>query len=257
MNAKREIVVVPDVHGRTFWKDVVGITDCDIVFLGDYHDPYTKEEGINAYDSIKNFREIIEYAKGNKNVKLLYGNHDLGYTMGTRVCDVRHDYSNHDIVRGLFLMNNDLFSIAYDKIINGKRFLLTHAGVLKMWANDVSCFVENVSYNDLFVADSLNNMFNDGVFHKYMADRHFCRGGYCDAGSLVWADLREWGPGSKTDGVVQVVGHSMLVLNEPLVLAEKYGACFMDVKTCSYIDSDGNIRLLNNDKLVEEYKFKN
>ena len=49
----------------------------------------------------------------------------------------------------------------------------------------------------------------------------------------------------------------MLVLNEPLVLAEKYGACFMDVKTCSYIDSDGNIRLLNNDKLVEEYKFKN
>lgn len=43
--AKR-ILVVPDVHGRTFWKKPVNkyIDQVDrIVFLGDYLDPYRDE----------------------------------------------------------------------------------------------------------------------------------------------------------------------------------------------------------------------
>ena len=48
--AKR-ILVIPDVHGRTFWKEPVGkyINVVDrVVFLGDYLDPYPTE-GMKSY----------------------------------------------------------------------------------------------------------------------------------------------------------------------------------------------------------------
>ena len=41
----KKILVVPDVHGRTFWKEPVGrlLESVDrVVFLGDYLDPYEK-----------------------------------------------------------------------------------------------------------------------------------------------------------------------------------------------------------------------
>ena len=37
------IIVVPDVHGRTFWREVLNNTKDKIVFLGDYLDPYKYE----------------------------------------------------------------------------------------------------------------------------------------------------------------------------------------------------------------------
>lgn len=36
-----EVLIIPDVHGRPFWKDAVQrYPDTDTIFLGDYHDPY-------------------------------------------------------------------------------------------------------------------------------------------------------------------------------------------------------------------------
>ena len=49
----KRILVVPDVHGRLFWKEPVKkyINTVDrVVFLGDYLDPYEGEEGL-AEDS--------------------------------------------------------------------------------------------------------------------------------------------------------------------------------------------------------------
>ena len=44
----KRIMVIPDVHGRLFWKEPVlkylDVVD-RIVFLGDYLDPYPNEEG--------------------------------------------------------------------------------------------------------------------------------------------------------------------------------------------------------------------
>jgi len=51
-------VIVPDVHGRPFWKDAKDY-DCDIIFLGDYLDPYGFE-GINNIQALDNFKEILE-----------------------------------------------------------------------------------------------------------------------------------------------------------------------------------------------------
>ena len=71
-----EMLIVPDVHGRTFWKDVID-SNLPVVFLGDYTDPYPQEE-ISKKQTIDNFKEIIEFAKENKNrVTLLLGNHKI------------------------------------------------------------------------------------------------------------------------------------------------------------------------------------
>ena len=47
-----KIIVVPDIHGRDFWKSAVDcIDECDrVVFVGDYFDPYNFE-GISVIDA--------------------------------------------------------------------------------------------------------------------------------------------------------------------------------------------------------------
>ena len=52
------ILVIPDLHGRTFWKEPIAHKeDFDhIVFLGDYFDPY-HWESINQQDAIENFKD--------------------------------------------------------------------------------------------------------------------------------------------------------------------------------------------------------
>ena len=34
------MIIIPDIHGRDFWKEVTAIEDEEFVFLGDYVDPY-------------------------------------------------------------------------------------------------------------------------------------------------------------------------------------------------------------------------
>ena len=74
------MIIIPDVHGRTFWKEAVkGRENEEIVFLGDYIDPYgyegiTPEEGIIALEDIIKFKQDHP-----NNVHLLLGNHDAGY----------------------------------------------------------------------------------------------------------------------------------------------------------------------------------
>ena len=35
-----KILVIPDVHGRTFWKESCNNWEGKIIFLRDYQDPY-------------------------------------------------------------------------------------------------------------------------------------------------------------------------------------------------------------------------
>ena len=60
--AKR-ILVIPDIHGETFWKEPVQkyIDQVDrIVFLGDYLDPYTDDGGVCDSDEVyDNMMDIV------------------------------------------------------------------------------------------------------------------------------------------------------------------------------------------------------
>jgi predicted phosphodiesterase len=78
----KRILVVPDVHGRLFWKEPVRkyiYTVDRVVFLGDYLDPYEGEEGL-AEDIFENMMEIVRLKRNNREkVVLLKGNHDQHY----------------------------------------------------------------------------------------------------------------------------------------------------------------------------------
>ena len=69
-----KILIVPDTHGRDFWK-VPNIEEYDkIIFLGDYLDHYP-DESTHEHD-IENFKDIIEFKKKYPDkVILLLGNH--------------------------------------------------------------------------------------------------------------------------------------------------------------------------------------
>ena len=54
-----QILVIPDVHGRTFWKEaIVKYPDLPVVFLGDYLDPYAYEN-ITQEDALAKFQRDI------------------------------------------------------------------------------------------------------------------------------------------------------------------------------------------------------
>ena len=63
-NMAKRILVVPDVHGRSFWKEPVHkyIEQVDrIVFLGDYLDPYRDEGEVISRERVyDNLMEIIQ-----------------------------------------------------------------------------------------------------------------------------------------------------------------------------------------------------
>jgi predicted phosphodiesterase len=75
-----KILVIPDVHGRSFWKEATEKYDqeCEkIIFLGDYVDPY-QDEGFTRKDAIRTLEEIIEFKLENKDkVVMLLGNHKI------------------------------------------------------------------------------------------------------------------------------------------------------------------------------------
>lgn len=76
-----KIIIVPDVHGRTFWrlaKEKINEVD-QVVFLGDYLDPYPVE-GISPKKAIEELKKIIDFKKEFlEKVILLIGNHDYHY----------------------------------------------------------------------------------------------------------------------------------------------------------------------------------
>ena len=137
----KQIIIIPDVHGREFWKPIVekhkNSKDTLIVFLGDYLDPYTTIDGISESEAVINFIDIINEAASADNIITLLGNHDLHYfpqllysTYGCR----RIESAKHEICK-IFDDNIDLFRVAYETRINGRKYLFTHAGVLPGWLN--------------------------------------------------------------------------------------------------------------------------
>ena len=90
------MIIIPDVHGRTFWKEAVkGRENEEIVFLGDYIDPYGYE-GITPEDGIIALEDIIKFKQDHpNNVHLLLGNHDAGYIQleeARNIMEIYHIY---------------------------------------------------------------------------------------------------------------------------------------------------------------------
>ena len=105
-----ELIVVPDIHCRDFWKKVLTIKDKKIIFLGDYLDPYPYE-GLSFENGINGLKQIIDFKKNNpERVTLLLGNHDFNYFWQFNWAS-RFNRRYSETIHYLFADNLNLFDI--------------------------------------------------------------------------------------------------------------------------------------------------
>lgn len=209
----RSVVVIPDVHGRDFWKNAVDSANPkeEIVFLGDYLEPYTRLEGISSDQAYGNFLEILDFAKANQGrCRLLIGNHDLACMYRTMV-SCRHDYVNEERNAAAFFDNLHLFKLAHScETEAGRQVVFSHAGILRGWFESTK--FANFAYKEWKVPDMLNEKFRRDP-EGCLDDLRRCtwlRGGDDYEGSCVWADVEEWvQPEEDAYVFFQVFGHSL------------------------------------------------
>ena len=90
-----EILILGDIHGRSFWKEPCNNWTGKIIFLGDYHDPYGEYivEAPDKVESLTNLKELVAFVLNILNfsyVICILGNHELPYFNGNGKC--RFDY---------------------------------------------------------------------------------------------------------------------------------------------------------------------
>lgn len=257
-----KLLIVPDVHGRTFWREDVywaleNTHDIKVVFLGDYVDPYGYE-GISREDAFCVLEEIIELKmKYGDRVVLLIGNHDFHYFNG-RVGGCRKDMMLMNDLKALYERNMDLFTYYYIEELGGVKYLFSHAGFLNSWlylergyigiweklGGDLSDehpvrqeiidminidLIESIDFKEVF-KDKQGRLSMDTIGHS--------RGGM-DVGSFMWADVTDHlGLDEEIKGCVQIFGHTQQE-KDPIHI----GNCYcLDCRECFYLFDDGVYR---------------
>ena len=249
----KKILIIPDVHGRDFWREpvkkVLEDTNAHIIFIGDYTDGY-HTEWKSKFDykqhAVDNFKEIIEMKKQNSDrITLLLGNHDCGYAIGDDVCSSRMDKIHQSELEEIFRENRELFQIAEECDIAGKHFIFSHAGILKGWVKSV--WGDEADDTDFNVVSRLNNAWldNDMNILSRLGDYDDYRGwdGF-QYGSPVWSDIRSWirVTPEETYGF-NIVGHTQL--SHQVVLDQ---IADLDCRKVFYIDDQGLLRSYDTDE---------
>ena len=183
----KELIIIPDVHGRIFWKEAVKDLQPNqkVIFLGDEHDPYPAE-GISLEDSINNLKEIIQFKKEHMDqVVLLWGNHAYHY-LDNILNGSRKDFQNLNEVCKLYEDNKDLYKFFHiEEREDGTTLLFSHAGVHLEWISDAP---NKINDKESFI--KLLEETNFTVYNLWKVSIY--RGGDCYKSSCIWADLREW-----------------------------------------------------------------
>lgn len=158
-------LIIPDVHGRTLWKDFIRkYDDVDrIIFLGDYFDSHLP---ISPMDQLNNFYHICNFKRtSDKEVILLTGNHDLHYWPG-----IDERYSGYQPqMRASFEFalkeNQDILQVAF---CDENDYVYSHAGISKTWLSDM-----DITHN---VVENINELFKykPYLFCLYYHDRSYC-----------------------------------------------------------------------------------
>lgn len=248
-----EILIFGDIHGRTFWKKPLEkrIDSADkVIFLGDYLDSYPDEwdDSHTRQDDIDNFLEIIDFkTKYPDKVVLLIGNHDEAYRnyIFDKECGgCRKDGRNANTIKQIFDEYGDYFKLAHEEVINGKKILFTHAGVMKSW------YERNKDTIGELTADNLNKLQETKKGEEALCEVSYYRGGMDSAGSILWSDVRErFGDGflrTRDDEDIdeydfQIFGHTRL--NGHAIITDKW-AC-VDCSVPYTIDDNGTLLPFN------------
>lgn len=196
-----EVLIIPDLHGRDFWKESCKNWKDTIVFLGDYHDPYgeyVKGEP-NKEDSLYNLRELVGFVEQRElehpySTICLLGNHDEAYYTGNLKC--RYDYRNAEEIKQLFKRLH--LQVTYElwdaNTEPTNKFLFSHAGVTLDWLN-----WHSLSINDL---SKLNTSC------QILEEVPYSRGGHYKYGSCIWNSLEDYQCEEHILEYYQIFGHT-------------------------------------------------
>ena len=254
-------IIIPDVHGRTFWKEATERFPGErFVFLGDYLDPYDFDAiyyKITHESTIENFREIIAFKKDHPDmVTLLLGNHDCEYMYGKDVCNCRCDHRNFARIQELFRENKGLFKLADEAFLGGKHFVFVHAGIQIGWMEK---HIEGWTVDNL--VQKLNDLNRQALSMDHLECTSFAaalseadkeRSGEFDYGSPIWADAEMMNEGYQLSDIIQIVGHSSIRFYGPAItpniiytdcgkalhLGERGALYFLDGKRCKNENGD-------------------
>ena len=119
--------LIGDIHGRNSWRQLVR-TDMINIFLGDYLDPYDRDNLQADSTEYDNLQDIIRFKQQHPETILLLGNHDLHYLWDEHYS--RYNDEHAERYAQLIREHLHLFQAAY---AIDDRVLVTHAGVTRPW----------------------------------------------------------------------------------------------------------------------------
>ncbi len=235
MDKLNKIAVIPDIHGKDFWKEAKEKVDSldKIIFLGDYLDAYfdiyniaslttfpvvLEKEQAARKEELNNFKEILEFKKAYpEKVTLLLGNHDIGYWLD-KGCSRQASGEMYKTYKSLFENNIDLFKITEYVELKNEKILFSHAGILRKWLKQIKAVLEldSVSIKSYIIDGLFNELilkYKEPVYREFLRWAFWivgrARGGDWDCGSIVWADSSEWKNEKNIFGdIKQIFGHS-------------------------------------------------
>lgn len=205
-----KIIIIPDVHGRSFWRNAVKGHEGDrIVFLGDYLDPYAWE-GITPEEAYEALLDIIALKKAHPdNVTLLLGNHDLGY-LDQHICTCRMDWRRKTDIHDTLLENLDLFDLVHIEPAAGLNLLFSHAGISEKWAREYGNLFGEGRFDPLALNRALHDEKARPALLRSLSCVSWSRGGGDDFGSPVWADVNDFLEGDRLlGGYLHIFGHTL------------------------------------------------
>lgn len=248
-----KILIIPDIHGRWFWKKPVEelVDSIDkIVFLGDYFDPYPYEvdmyrpvirNGEKTYGGtvgeddlmFENFDNIKKVQKDHpEKIILLLGNHDLHYISREfyqLAGGSRFSLKYRDRIKHAFDDGN--FQVAYAPDTN---HLFTHAGVNRDWLER-----HNIPGDS---AKTISEILNKRPYN-ILSEVGRSRGGYCKTGGPLWSDVYDM-VNNEIPGIFQVFGHtqqySSPVIEDNFICCDVRRPFEFDTETNKLYELDGN-----------------
>ena len=87
MKESERLIIIPDVHGRDFWRETVEINAGEeYIFLGDYLDPYD-DEGITDAVAFGGLQDIIRFKQLKGNTRAAFKDQHQNKEDRERACD--------------------------------------------------------------------------------------------------------------------------------------------------------------------------
>lgn len=206
------LVIIPDVHGKTIWKNIMDKEgDAEYIFLGDYFDSYRE---FVPQDELNNFNDIM--ALGD-NVTHLIGNHDFHYS------STQDSYSGHLLKTFELLGHGERIDALIESLglplctvrkRGEKTFLFSHAGISPEWLKSVGILKEWGSINEMVF--DINQTFSEkpsivefsaGYANYTGPDQHVSNSGDNVWQSPIWIRPSSLNM-SYVENVIHVFGHT-------------------------------------------------